>query len=52
MTHILNGMFSVIAFDFELLQDTTPLWSTRGKLRTRLVPLLQEIYGEGVRMRC
>ena len=24
------------------------LWSTRGKLRTRLLPLLQEIYGEGV----
>ena len=28
-------------------KDTTPHWSTRGKLRNKLVPLLQEIYGEG-----
>lgn len=28
-------------------RDTTPSWSTRGKLRNQLVPLLQEIYGEG-----
>jgi tRNA(Ile)-lysidine synthetase-like protein len=28
-------------------KDTTPHWSTRGKLRNRLLPLLQEIYGEG-----
>ena len=27
--------------------DTTPSWSTRGKLRTQLVPLLLEMYGEG-----
>ena len=27
--------------------DTTPDWSTRGKLRTRLVPLLSDMYGEG-----
>ena len=24
------------------------MWSTRGKLRTRLIPLLKEIYGDGV----
>lgn len=29
-------------------KDTTPQWSTRGKLRTRLVPLLKEMYGDGV----
>jgi hypothetical protein len=31
--------------DLEL--DTTPHWSTRGKLRNKLLPLLEEIYGEG-----
>ena len=29
-------------------KDTTPSWSTRGKLRRQLVPLLIEMYGEGV----
>ena len=29
-------------------RDTTPRWSTRGKLRNRLVPLLQDMYGDGV----
>jgi len=28
-------------------KDTTPLWSTRGKLRNKLLPLLCEMYGEG-----
>lgn len=28
-------------------KDTTPHWSTRGKLRNKLIPLLEEIYGEG-----
>ena len=27
--------------------DTTPRWSTRGKIRNQLIPLLEEIYGEG-----
>jgi hypothetical protein len=30
-----------------LFLDTTPHWSTRGRLRNKLIPLLQEIYGEG-----
>ena len=30
-----------------ILQDSTPSWSTRGKLRNHLIPLLREIYGEG-----
>lgn len=28
-------------------KDTTPSWSTRGKLRNKLIPLLLEIYGDG-----
>ena len=29
------------------LRDTTPSWSTRGKLRTQLLPLLVDMYGQG-----
>lgn len=29
-------------------KDTTPTWSTRGKTRNQLIPLLQEIYGQGL----
>lgn len=28
-------------------KDTTPLWSTRGKMRTKLMPLLIDMYGDG-----
>ena len=28
-------------------KDTTPDWSTRGKLRNKLLPLLAELYGDG-----
>jgi tRNA(Ile)-lysidine synthetase-like protein len=28
-------------------KDTTPSWSTRGKLRNKLIPLLLDMYGEG-----
>lgn len=28
-------------------RDTTPSWSTRGKLRTQLLPLLVDMYGQG-----
>ncbi|CAK4079539.1 unnamed protein product [Aphanomyces euteiches] len=34
-------------FGVPYFKDTTPQWSTRGKLRRRLMPLLQEIYGAG-----
>eukprot|EP00977_Amphora_coffeiformis_P005292 scaffold1127_cov160-Amphora_coffeaeformis.AAC.14 len=34
-------------FGIPYFKDTTPHWSTRGKLRNRLLPLLEEIYGEG-----
>lgn len=29
------------------LKDTTPSWSTRGRLRNALMPLLEELYGAG-----
>lgn len=28
-------------------KDTTPKWSTRGRLRTEVLPLLRDVYGEG-----
>ena len=28
-------------------KDSTPQWSTRGKLRGKLLPLLEEVYGDG-----
>lgn len=28
-------------------KDTTPAWSTRGKLRNQLMPLLKDMYGDG-----
>jgi len=34
-------------FGVPYFKDTTPHWSTRGKLRNKLVPLLEEIYGDG-----
>lgn len=50
---LLNDKKSFI-FDFShkynipYFRDTTPVWSTRGKIRNKLLPLLKEIYGEGV----
>ncbi|EKX33598.1 hypothetical protein GUITHDRAFT_120189 [Guillardia theta CCMP2712] len=32
-------------------KDTTPSWSTRGKLRGVLIPVLKDIYGDGVMSR-
>lgn len=34
-------------FGVPYFKDTTPHWSTRGKLRNKLVPLLSEMYGDG-----
>jgi len=34
-------------FGVPYFKDTTPHWSTRGKLRNKLMPLLEEIYGDG-----
>ncbi|TYZ62244.1 hypothetical protein PybrP1_011585 [[Pythium] brassicae (nom. inval.)] len=35
------------AFGVPYFKDTTPAWSTRGKLRRQLLPLLAELYGDG-----
>ena len=35
------------AYGVPYFKDTTPQWSTRGKLRARLLPLLEEVYGDG-----
>jgi len=29
-------------------KDTTPKWSTRGKMRNQLIPLLKDMFGPGV----
>ena len=29
-------------------RDTTPSWSMRGRLRRELLPLLRDMYGDGV----
>ena len=34
-------------FGIPYFKDTTPHWSTRGKLRNKLIPLLEEVYGDG-----
>jgi len=34
-------------FGVPYFKDTTPHWSTRGKVRNKLLPLLEEIYGDG-----
>ncbi len=35
------------SFGVPYFNDTTPHWSTRGKLRNKLIPLLKEVYGDG-----
>ena len=43
-----DGVFAYAhTFGVPYFLDTTPHWSTRGKLRNKLLPLLEEIYGEG-----
>ena len=34
-------------FGVPYFKDTTPSWSTRGKCRNQLIPLLNDIFGEG-----
>ena len=36
-------------FNIPYMKDTTPKWSTRGKLRDKLLPLISSTYGEGFR---
>ncbi|CAN0016024.1 unnamed protein product, partial [Phaeothamnion confervicola] len=35
-------------FGVPYFKDTTPTWATRGKLRRRLLPLLEDVYGAGL----
>ena len=35
------------AFGVPYFKDSTPEWSTRGKLRNQVQPLLGDVYGEG-----
>eukprot|EP00752_Nemacystus_decipiens_P010432 g9296.t2 len=35
-------------FGVPYFKDTTPSWSTRGKLRRQLVPLMEDVFGSGV----
>ncbi len=36
-----------VRYGVPYFKDTTPSWSTRGKLRNNLIPLLVDLYGEG-----
>ena len=37
----------MIRYGVPYFKDTTPSWSTRGKLRNQLIPLLIDMYGIG-----
>ena len=48
LTHPKSDIFAFAhRFGVPYLLDTTPQWSTRGKLRNHLMPLLTEMYGDG-----
>jgi hypothetical protein len=40
-------LWCLCRFGVPYFKDTTPSWSTRGKLRSQLMPLLREMYGTG-----
>jgi hypothetical protein len=40
-------MLNDLRYGVPYFKDTTPSWSTRGKLRNALIPLLVDLYGEG-----
>ncbi|CAM9458001.1 unnamed protein product [Ectocarpus sp. 6 AP-2014] len=35
-------------FGVPYFKDTTPSWSTRGKLRRQLIPMMEDVFGSGV----
>lgn len=45
--HILQSLHDLFRYGVPYFKDTTPSWSTRGKLRQQLVPLLTDMYGDG-----
>jgi hypothetical protein len=50
LTHAKDEVFALAhRFKVPYLKDTTPKWSTRGKLRDQLLPTCQAVYGEGFR---
>jgi tRNA(Ile)-lysidine synthase TilS/MesJ len=48
LQHVKDEIYSFAhRYGIPYFRDSTPSWSTRGKLRNSLIPLLVEIYGEG-----
>lgn len=48
LTHVKDTIYAFAHhYGVPYFKDSTPSWSTRGKLRNQLMPLLQEIYGAG-----
>ena len=48
LNHPKSDIFSVShKYGIPYFLDTTPNWSTRGKMRNKLMPLLEEMYGIG-----
>ena len=41
---------SLIRYGVPWLKDSTPAWSTRGRLRENLLPCLRDTYGDGAEM--
>ena len=49
VSHVKEEIFAYShKYGVPYFKDTTPSWSTRGKMRNELIPLLQEMFGEGV----
>jgi tRNA(Ile)-lysidine synthase TilS/MesJ len=48
LSHVKDQIYDFAhSYGVPYFKDSTPSWSTRGKLRNQLIPLLTEIYGEG-----
>lgn len=48
LNHVKDEIFDFAhRYSVPYFKDTTPRWSTRGKLRNQLLPLLNSIYGKG-----
>eukprot|EP01031_Cornospumella_fuschlensis_P040094 gene40094-48858_t len=52
LAHDKQAIFDMAhAYGIPYFKDSTPAWSTRGQLRNELLPLLERIYGEGVKQK-
>ena len=48
MGHLKDDIYSFAhRYGVPYFKDSTPSWSTRGKLRNHLIPLLRDMYGDG-----